>query len=35
METNGWTKDLDDEQKTYVMDLIITSQNEKVGENNE
>jgi hypothetical protein len=25
METNGWTKDLDDEQKTYVMDLIITT----------
>jgi hypothetical protein len=25
METNGWTKDLDDEQKAYVMDLIITT----------
>jgi hypothetical protein len=25
METNGWTKDLDDEQKSYVMDLIITT----------
>jgi hypothetical protein len=25
MQTNGWTKDLDDEQKAYVMDLIITT----------
>ena len=25
METTGWTKDLDDDQKTYVMDLIITT----------
>ena len=25
METNGWTKDLDDEQKQYVMNLIITT----------
>jgi hypothetical protein len=25
METNGWTKDLDDEQKSYVMDLVITT----------
>ena len=23
METNGWTNELSDEQKTYVMDLII------------
>ena len=25
METNNWTKDLDDDQKAYVMDLIITT----------
>jgi len=25
MENTGWTKDLDDEQKAYVMDLIITT----------
>jgi len=25
MENAGWTKDLDDEQKAYVMDLIITT----------
>jgi hypothetical protein len=25
MEANNWTKELDDEQKQYVMDLIITT----------
>ena len=25
MENTGWTKDLDDEQKAYVMNLIITT----------
>jgi hypothetical protein len=25
METNGWADELNDEQKTYVMDLIITT----------
>jgi len=25
METNGWANELNDEQKTYVMDLIITT----------
>ena len=25
METNNWTKDLDEDQKAYVMDLIITT----------
>ena len=25
MESNNWTKDLDDDQKTYVMELIITT----------
>jgi hypothetical protein len=25
MEANNWTKDLDNEQKQYVMDLIITT----------
>ena len=25
METNGWTKELNDEQKAYVMDLVITT----------
>ena len=25
MEANNWTKDLDDDQKQYVMELIITT----------
>jgi hypothetical protein len=25
METTNWTKDLDEDQKAYVMDLIITT----------
>lgn len=25
MESTNWTKDLDDDQKAYVMDLIITT----------
>jgi hypothetical protein len=25
METNSWTNELNDEQKTYVMDLVITT----------
>jgi hypothetical protein len=25
METNGWTNELNDEQKAYVMDLVITT----------
>ena len=25
MEANNWTKDLDEDQKAYVMDLIITT----------
>jgi hypothetical protein len=25
METNGWTSELNDEQKSYVMDLVITT----------
>jgi hypothetical protein len=25
MEANNWTKELDDEQKQYVMELIITT----------
>jgi hypothetical protein len=25
METNNWAKDLDEDQKAYVMDLVITT----------
>jgi hypothetical protein len=25
METNGWANELNDEQKSYVMDLVITT----------